>query len=331
MPHLRKDPITGRWVIMSAARSGKPTDYVSSQITPATSSLSCPFCAGNEDKTPEAFETAYGEDKKWSVKIVPNKYPAISCSSDEEMPTRSVLFEAGYAEGLHDVVIESRSHDFNFYNAKVHDFDLIFSTVIKRLVNISQIPLMNYSLYFKNFGPEAGASLSHSHSQIITTTFVPIQMLEEMQAANEYHTTHKKCVFCSIIEEEKNIAERVICENENYIAITPYASRSPYQIWIMPKKHHDSIMIEENNYECFSLIVYEIFRRLKSVLGEVSFNYVLHSLTPQLRATYSNSNHWYLDIMPKMSKLAGYELGSGIYINSILPEDACKFLREAKV
>lgn len=330
MPHIRKDPVTKRWVIMSASRGAKPSDYVNKkEETPLViNSLNCPFCKGNEDKTPESFETINDEDGFWKVRIVSNKYPAISESSLEEIPEQNILFEAMPASGVHDVVIEDPRHNFNFYNASDSDFLYIFRTVIKRLAFLAKNNPMCYSLYFKNFGSDAGASLVHSHSQIITTPFVPIQMLEEMHGAMDYYLTHKSCVYCAMIREEKKTNKRIICENEDFIAFMPFASRFPYQVWIMPKYHHDSILYSSACDREFSSIVNIVFLRMKNVLGEVSFNYVLHTLPVYLRASHSLSSHWFLEIIPKMSKLAGYELGSGVYINSMAPEDAASLMQK---
>ncbi len=197
-----------------------------------------------------------------------------------------------------------------------------------RLKDFAENKDMLYSLHFKNFGSEAGASLSHSHSQIITTPFIPIQMFDEINGALEYYNDNDRCVYCDIIKEEKNINERVICENDSFIAVSPFASRSPYQIYIMPKNHSESIICaSHSNILDFASILKNIFDRLYKLLGEISFNYVLHTLSPILKNRYGQSSHWFLDIMPKMSKLAGYELGSGVFINSITPEDATEQLK----
>ena len=311
MPHIRKDPITKQSVIIASERMGRPSDYINTEENHSilTSESTCPFCKGNEDKTPEHSTIIFNDKKEWMVRIVPNKYPIIAQSNPNELPDKNNLFEADICKGFHDVIIENPNHNFNYYNAKEKD--------------------MLYSLLFKNFGREAGASLIHSHSQMMTTPFIPIQIMEEIYGSLEYYNDNKKCVYCTMIEEEKKINERVICENDEFIAISPFASKSPYQIYILPKKHSDSIVYSEDCILQFASIVKDIFNRINKVLGEISFNYVLHTLTPALEKKYSHSSHWFLDIMPKMSKLAGYELGSGVFINSIKPEDAANDLKNA--
>ncbi|CRF33429.1 galactose-1-phosphate uridylyltransferase [Brachyspira suanatina] len=330
MPHIRKDPVTKQSVIISSERTGRPSDYVnSSERHIANSELSCPFCRGHEMKTPDPVYTVYAEQEEiWQVRIVPNKYPIISETHENELPKENELFHASSSKGFHDVIIEHPDHYFNFYHAQTEDFFYIFKAVMMRLKDLGKNEDMMYSLYFKNFGPEAGASLYHSHSQIITTPFIPVQMYEEISGALDYYTKNGRCVYCDIIKEEKSLNERVICENNNFIAISPFASKSPYQIYIIPKEHSDSIVhVSSSNILDFSSILKDVFDRLYKLLGEVGFNYVLHTLLPTLENKYKTSSHWFLDIMPKMSKLAGYELGSGVFINSITPEDATQQLR----
>ena len=332
MPHIRKDPVTKQSVIISSERTGRPSDYVNlTKQHVVNSELSCPFCGGHEMKTPDPVYTVYAEQEEiWQVRIVPNKYPIISETRKNELPTENKLFKASSSKGFHDVIIEHPNHYFNFYHAVTEDFFYIFKAVMMRLKDLGKNKDMLYSLHFKNFGPEAGASLSHSHSQIITTPFIPIQMLDEINGSLEYYNDNNICVYCDIIEEEKRINERIICENNNFIAICPFASRSPYQIYIIPKQHSSSIIYTSSSHILdFASILKNIFDRLCKILGEVSFNNVLHTLLPILENKYGHSSHWFLDIMPKMSKLAGYELGSGVFINSITPEDATEQLRNA--
>lgn len=332
MPHIRKDPVTKQSVIISAERTGRPSDYVNADKKHVVNSeLSCPFCRGHEMKTPDPVYTVYAEQEEiWQVRIVPNKYPIISETHQNELPKENSLFCASSSKGFHDVIIEHPNHYFNFYHAQTEDFFYIFKAVMMRLRDLGKNDDMLYSLHFKNFGPEAGASLSHSHSQIITTPFIPVQMLDEINGSFEYYNENSRCVYCDIISEEKKLNERVIYENDNFIAIAPFASRSPYQIYIMPKQHSNSIIYASSpNILDFASILKNIFDRLYKLLGEVSFNYVLHTLLPIFNDKYRYSSHWFLDIMPKMSKLAGYELGSGVFINSITPEDAAEQLRNA--
>ena len=328
MPHLRKDPITKRWIITSTSRSAKPTDYVSVGKPREDSALTCPFCLNHEDKTTESILSIDGENGLWKTRIVANKYPVLSEEAHDDLPPPNILYEAHAATGYHDVVIEDPSHNFNLYTADEPDFKYIFDIVIKRLNDLSNKSEMQYSLYFKNFGSEAGASLAHSHSQIITTPFIPIQMMEDIHGSFEYYNNHMGCIYCAIIREEKNSGLRIISENEKFIAFCPFASKSPYQISIFQKKHNDSILsLEDEDIYMFASIVKDVFSKIKKVLGEPAFNYVLYSLPNHLRASYSSSYHWHFEILPKLSKLAGFEIGSSVYINSVLPEHAAEALR----
>lgn len=332
MSHIRIDPITKQAVIIATQRVQKPTDYIYDNTNLkvlSSSEFICPFCRGNENRTPEYSNIIYDNNNNWIVKVVPNKYPIISDTNNEEkIPKYNKLFHTDIAKGFHDVIIESADHHFNFYNAKPKDLEYIFDIVVQRIKELSKEENNLYSLYFKNFGVDAGASLYHSHSQMVTNSFIPIQILNEMNGALDYYNKNDICVYCDIIKEEIKLNERVISQNEEFIAISPFASKSPYQIYILPKNHSASIINSKHSNILFSEIVQDIFNRIKKVLGEISFNYVLHTLPIKLENQYSKSNHWFLDIMPKISKLAGYELGSGTLINYITPEDATKLLKD---
>ena len=332
MSHIRIDPITKQAVIIATQRVQKPTDYIYDNTNLkvlSNSEFICPFCKGNEHRTPDYSNIIYDDKNNWIVKVVPNKYPIISDTNHTEyIPKQNDLFHIEIAKGFHDVIIESPDHNFNFYNSKPKDLEYIFEIVIQRLKELYKEENNLYSLYFKNFGLEAGASLYHSHSQMVTNSFIPIQILNEMNGALEHYNKNSKCIYCDIIKEEIKLNERVITQNDEFIAISPFASKSPYQIYILPKNHYASIINSKHSNKLFSEIVQNIFNRLKKVLGEISFNYVLHTLPIKLENEYSKSNHWFLDIMPKISKLAGYELGSGTLINYITPEDATKLLKD---
>lgn len=331
MSHIRIDPITKQAVIIAAERVDKPTDYIekANEVDLEKSKIICPFCVGREHIVPNASNTIYDNNSNWIVRIVPNKYPIISETSINEMPNNNNLFKAASSNGFHDVIIEHPSHEFNFYNAEINDLAIIFDAVMLRLKDLSNEKNMKYSLHFKNFGAEAGASLYHSHSQMITTAFIPTQIKIELEGSLEYYNSNNICAYCDIIEEEKKLNKRVIEENEEFIAISPFASRSPYQIYILPKNHFCSIIESNHSNIKFANILKNIFKRIYNLLGNISFNYVLHTIPNNLSGQYSHSHHWFLDLIPKMNKLAGYELGSGILINSISPEDATENLKKA--
>ncbi len=328
MAHIRKDPITKRWVITSTSRSAKPSDYVTVSKPVENTEKTCPFCIGREDKTGEPTLEVYDEAGNWKARIVANKYPVLSVEPADEELENSDLYESVAATGYHDVVIESPSHSFQMYEASIDDIDSIFDIVIERLRILSTIDGMAYSLYFKNFGSEAGASIVHSHSQIITTPFIPRQMMEKINGANDYYQKHGSCIYCAIIDEEIKKGVRMVSENEEFIAFCPFASRSPYHISILPKKHISSILdIDKHTRYLFSSMVYDVFAKIQKVLGMPAFNYVLSTLPKNIADKYGDTIHFSLNILPKLSKLAGFEIGSSVYINSVLPEHAAQALR----
>lgn len=340
---MRKDPITKRWVITSTSRSAKPSDYVSAHNPVKNSKDTCPFCAENEDTKNRTIIENNDQNGNWKTRIVENKYPILMKELTEEETSKydeyigeepenygnnSVLYQSLAATGYHDVVIESPSHDFQMYSASIDEIDAIFDIVINRLDMLSNINSMKYSLYFKNYGHEAGASIVHSHSQIVTTPFMPRQIMEKVYGASSYYNNYKSCIYCDIIAEEKKSGVRLVSENEKFIAFCPFASRSPYQISILPKEHFDSILtIDDQTRYLFSSILHDVFSKIQKVLGMPAFNYVLSTLPKSIAETYSNSFHFSFDILPKLSKLAGFEIGSSVYINSVLPEYAAEMLR----
>lgn len=328
MAHIRKDPITKRWVITSTTRSAKPSDYVSISKPVENTEKTCPFCPGREDKITEPTLQIDDAEGNWKVRIVQNKYPVLSKEPAEQQLENSDLYESLAATGYHDVVIESPSHNFQMYDASIDEIDSIFDIVIERLRTLSTIDSMKYSLYFKNFGSEAGASIVHSHSQIITTPFIPIQMLEKINGSYEYYEKNNACIYCAIIEEERRKGVRMVSENDEFIAFCPFASKSPYHISILPKKHYSSILdIDKHTRYLFSAIIHDVFAKIHKVLGQPAFNYVLASLPKNIEEKYTHSFHFGLNILPKLSKLAGFEMGSSVYINSVLPEHAALALR----
>ena len=187
MPHIRKDPVTKQSVIIASDRTGRPSDYITVKDDKRISNteLNCPFCKGHENITPNASISIFDDNSNWAVRIVPNKYPIIAETKAGELPNTTNLFNASSSKGFHDVIIENPNHNFNFYNEKSEDLLKIFNAVILRLKELYKENDMQYSLYFKNFGREAGASLYHSHSQMITTPFIPIQMFDEINGALE--------------------------------------------------------------------------------------------------------------------------------------------------
>jgi UDPglucose--hexose-1-phosphate uridylyltransferase len=332
MPELRKDPILGRWIIISTERGKRPTDFIIAP--PPTGGGFCPLCPGNETTTPPEV-LSYGRPQLadnrpgWSLRVVPNKYPAlvIEGSLDKE---GEGIYDRMNGIGAHEVIIESPDHNAAFTYLSPDRMIQVFWAFRDRIIDLSRDPRFRYVMVFKNFGSGAGASLEHSHSQLIALPILPRMIVSELEGSKSYYGYKDRCIFCDIIRQEIRKDIRIVCQTEHFIAIAPYAPRSPFETWILPREHSSSyIEMDDRQLESLTAIFSELMRRLDSCIPGVPYNFVLH--TAPLRSEPLNYFHWHFEIMPKLTSIAGFEWGSGFYINPVPPEDAAKFLKEAKI
>ncbi len=340
MPELRKDPIIGRWVIISTERGMRPHDFPVQKKEIQTSH--CPFCEGNEDKTPPEI-TAWRKDGTsingpgWEIRVIPNKFPALKVEG--ELKRKGLgIFDKISGVGAHEVIIETPKHNEEFISFSNERIAKIFWFYRERSRDLKQDSRLRYILIFKNHGYEAGTSLEHSHSQLIATPITPKIVKEELTGAKTYFDYKHRCIFCDMIEQEHFDQSRIIIENESFIAISPFAARSPYEIWILPKRHSpDFDSISDEELTKLSIILKDIFQRLSSILGDMPYNYVIHTASnrnfqdPGYWLTIEADFHWHIELMPRLTRIAGFEWGTGFYINPTVPEDAAKSLREATV
>ncbi len=332
MPELRKDPIIGRWVIISTERGKRPSEFETRR--PEPKSGFCPFCPGNESKTPSEI-LAYREDGTapntpgWRVRVVPNKYPALRVEGEIHREGEGV-FDKMNGIGAHEVIIETPNHQDTLSTIPTKQFEEVLWAYRDRIVDLKKDTRLRYVLIFKNHGEAAGATLEHSHSQLIALPIVPKRVSEEIDGALEYYNFKERCIFCDIVRQEIMQGIRVVCENQDFIAITPYAPKSPFEIWLLPKTHGSSFEnCLKSHYENLALIFSEVLKRMDKVLNFPPYNFILH--TSPVKNSVDQYYHWHFEIMPKLAKVAGFEWGSGFYINPTPPEEAAEFLREAKI
>lgn len=330
MPELRKDPILGRWIIIAKERGKRPSDFI---VGPSSQKGGfCPLCPGNEQTTPPEV-LRYGSTRKanspgWQVRVVPNKYPALVIEGDLHKEGEG-LYDKMSGIGAHEVIIESPDHDASFSSMSPDQLLPIFLAYRDRIIDLSRDPRFKYVMIFKNSGQAAGASLEHPHSQLIALPILPRMIVSELAGSNSYYQYKDRCVYCDIIRQEIKEELRVVCQNDYFLAITPYAPRSPFEMWILPKTHSaDYRQQEEQSFQALAEIFSEIMWRLEASIPGVPFNFVLH--TAPLRSETMKHYHWHFEIMPKLTKFAGFEWGSGFYINPTPPEDAARYLREIK-
>lgn len=333
MPELRRDPIIGRWIIISTERGKRPTDFIVEKNH--VKGGFCPLCPGNENTTPpEVLSYSQYPDRQankpgWSVRVVPNKYPALVIEGELNKEGEG-LYDKMNGIGAHEVIIETPDHNESFSHLPPERMVKVFWAFRDRLTDLSNDPRFRYVMIFKNFGAAAGASLEHSHSQLVALPILPRMIKSELDGSLSYFKYKERCVFCDIIKQEINHNQRVITQNALFLAIVPYAPRSPFEMWILPKKHASSYLSMNNEeFRQLSEIFSECMRRLDKCIPNVPYNFVLHGAP--LRSPALEHYHWHFEIMPKLTMIAGFEWGSGFYINPIPPEEAAKYLRKASI
>jgi UDPglucose--hexose-1-phosphate uridylyltransferase len=331
VPELRKDPITRQWVIVATERAARPSDFPKTPAEPDTSDT-CPFCQGREAKTPPeiaAIRRPGTEPNKpgWQVRVVPNKYPALRIEGSTEL-TMNGMFEGMGGVGAHEVIVESPLHADHPGVAPPTQLAVVLSMYRERYRDLDRDDRFKYLLLFRNHGRTAGASLAHPHSQLIALPIVPKRAVEELEGAQHYFAREGRCVYCDVLRQEETGHTRMVWENDEFIAFTPYASWCPFELWILPRTHVASFGdIEDRQIPPLAEILHQVLGRLYSCLGNPPYNYIIH--TAPYEGNVGHFYHWHIEVIPRLSQVAGFEWGSGFYINTVPPEDAAHYLREA--
>ena len=330
MPELRKDPITGRWVIISSERAKRPHDFA--QDTVKRKGGLCPLCPGNERMTPQEVFAVRGDGSSpnqpgWKIRVVPNKFPALMIEGDQGKGAEGI-YDRMNGVGAHEVILETPDHDKDMFDFDIKDVENVIIAYRQRVLDLKQDTRFKYVLIFKNHGQEAGASLEHSHSQLIALPIVPKRVSEEMVGGYNYFRFRDRCVYCDIVDQELSGKERMVDENADFVSVAPYAPRFPFETWIVPKEHRAIFeSIDDGEISSFAEILLLTLRRLNDVLSNPPFNYVIHA--SPFNVGEVEHYHWHLEIIPKLTKIAGFEFGSGFYINPTPPEEAARYLRES--
>lgn len=345
MSELRKDPIIGRWVIIAKERKSRPADFTT-PVEIAKKSF-CPFCPGNEDKTPaEIFairpDLSSPNTKGWAVRVVPNKFPALRIEG--ELNKKGIgMYDMMNGVGAHEVIIETPEHYTNTGELiDIKDYtplkmNQILETYQTRCADLKKDQRFRYILIFKNSGKEAGSSLAHPHSQLVATPVVPKRVKEELIGAKWYYEYKERCVWCDIITQEIDSNKRIVAQNESFLALAPFASLFPYEISILPIRHSsdfEEITLKER--ELLAELMLEVFKKIAKGLNSPPYNYMLHTAPcryhrPGFWQTIEKDYHWHIEIMPRLIKQGGFEWGTGFYINPTPPEEAAEFLKSLSV
>ncbi|HBY56774.1 MAG TPA: galactose-1-phosphate uridylyltransferase [Candidatus Atribacteria bacterium] len=336
MNELRKDPIIDNLVIISTERGRRPLDYKRKKEKKKKNY--CVFCEGNESKTPPekyAFreEGTLENTPGWKVRVVPNKYPALEMEDGKPIIEKVGIYEKMNGLGVHEVIIETPHHFENLDKLSIDNITLILKTYQQRYLSIFEDERIKYILIFKNYGIDGGASLEHSHSQLIATPIIPKRIEEELNGSTKYFHLKKRCIFCEYINQEIQFKERIIKETEKYVAISAFAARFPFETWVLPK-FHNAYYEEISDDEIFDLarMMKEILFRINNKLNNPPYNFIIHTAPSKKFSTdewtdLDKKYHWHIEIIPRLTKIAGFEWGTGFYINPTSPEEAAKVLR----
>jgi len=331
LPELRKDVITGHWVIIASERSKRPQNF---RIEPAQHPRGpfCPFCEGNESKTPPEVlarrrNGSEPEAPGWSLRVVPNKFPALHRDGEVGL-TGDGLYESMSGVGAHEVIIETPEHQSSLAELSDAAVQDVLWAYRERIAALKQDPRIRYVLIFKNHGEAAGASLAHTHSQLIALPIVPIRVQRELDCSQDHFQRLNRCVFCEVIEKELQQKSRVIHETERFVTLSPYAARFPFESWILPKSHQAAFELCPTDLHAeLAEVLKTLLQGMDRALEKPAYNFLLH--TAPGSDDGSPSYHWHFEVIPRLGRVAGFEWGSGFYINPTAPETAAECLREA--
>ena len=325
MPKLRQNPVTGEFVVIAPERAKRPDDYILAKPIPKKKSLEfCNFC-----KDGEAYNERIEGTGTKNIYVVNNKYPAF-------VPEEAITLDAGkiyYSQksiGDHEVIV-FLDHDADLEELSAPQFDELFEVYQKRINFYKKNPCVEYVMPIHNHGAEAGESIEHPHSQLFASCIIPNYIQKELCGAKKFYQEEKKCIFCEINKEEKRNGQRIVAENDEFIAYCAYASRAPFEIWISPKEHLENFeKMQPKTRHKLAEIFRKVMMRLHKSLNDPPLNFFLHD-SPASSNNHDGFYHWHLEIMPRLTRFGGYEMGSGVIIDIVSPEKSAEFLRKVKI
>lgn len=323
----------GRWVIVNTDNPATPESY---EYEPHTwkSGGTCPFCYGSESMTPPEISVirepgTAPNTSGWHVRTVANKYPALQIEGDLNRSGVGI-YDMSNGIGAHEVIIESPYHNKDLCDLLDSEIENVLSMYCQRALDLIKDKRFKCILLFRNFGSAAGASLEHPHTQIAALPMVPKNVKEELVGAHNYFDYRERCIFCDLLRQESQEKERIVAENKYFFAFCPFVSRFPFEIWILPKKHNCYFChMAQDELPALAVVLKEVLTKLKAVFPELSYNMIIHS-SPVNGDGNVDSYHWHLEIMPKLTRVAGFEWGTGFYVVPTPPEIAARYLKEAK-
>ena len=320
-------------MIISTERQKRPSDFRIDRVT-TLGAEDCPFCTGREDLTPHEV-LAYRQNGSaangpgWDLRVVPNKFPALKVEGSLERQAEG-MFDRMNGIGAHEVIIETPDHNKTLASMSEAEIERVLWAFRERMLDLKKDIRFRYILIFKNHGAAAGATLEHSHSQLIALPIVPDFVREEIDGARRHFTAKERCVFCDIIRQEMASGTRVILENADIVALAPYAPRFPFETWLLPRRHGARFEdAPRQEYEGLARLLKSVLMRMNRALESPAYNLIIHSspFTEETKEYY----HWHVELIPKLTKVAGFEWGTGFYINPTSPEEAARVLRDVRI
>jgi UDPglucose--hexose-1-phosphate uridylyltransferase len=327
MPEIRYNNLTREWVIIATERAKRPEEFAKANVrraNPQPYVATCPFCPGNEHQTPPE-KLRLPVEGAWQVRAFPNKFAALDAKA--ELKRRTVGWQRTInGVGQHDVIIETPAHDKTSALLSEREHELVIEAYRRCYAEVTADPRVAHATLFKNHGERAGTSLEHPHSQIVGTPIIPPQVRERMETALRFYDESGECIICAMMAEELHDPVRVVEQNDDFVAFIPFAALTPFHLWVFPLRH-TATFPEASDAELASLA-----RLLRSVLRRIHFglenpDYNLSIRTPPREANGMKYYHWYVSITPRVTRIAGFEIGSGMFINTSLPEKSAEFLR----
>jgi UDPglucose--hexose-1-phosphate uridylyltransferase len=341
MSELRWDPLKEHWVIIATERGRRPRDFQVECQLPEL--VSCPFCYGFEEKTPpEIFAirpTGAPNTPGWQVRVIPNKYPALRVEG--ELKSRGYgLYDVREGIGAHEVIVETPDHHRSLADLSVPEITNVLTAYRARFLDLRNDFRFRYMVLFKNHGSQAGATLSHSHSQLIAVPLTPPVAATELRVCRDFYSSRERCIFCDLIAFEIGEGVRVVRESNDFLLVTPYASCFPFEMRLFPKQHsHDFALMDDRQLQSLAAAMKDMLLRVKKVLKDPPYNFILHTAPPRQhrpgKPDYWGSivydYHWHIELVPRLTHIAGFEWGTGFFINPTSPEEAAAFLRDADI
>lgn len=328
MPELRRDPIVGRWVVIAPERADRPNGLLR-QVAVPQDAASCPFCPGNESMTPPEILRRGGEGRGWSLRVVPNLFPALRVETRLTRQGQG-LYDSMAGVGAHEVIIETREHLLTLSQLPPLQLEQVLRVWQERMIDLSRDLRLQAIFVFKNNGEQAGATLTHAHSQLVALPIVPPELKDELDGARAHHGRKERCVFCDVIAQETAEQARLVLESEGAVAFCPFASRSPFETWILPREHGSSFeSASAPELRALASVLGTVLRKMDRALEKPAFNLYLHTMP--LREARNDWYHWHLELKPVLTLQAGFEWASGCFINPTPPEEAAAFLRQTEV